>query len=88
MPVGTVCISRAGLKPATYEVTFVRPDPAKTPAPGSLTLQGPESLRPFLDSIGIAERQRDDAVRAAIQEGEATVANVHLTQEFVDQHGL
>ena len=87
MPLGTLSIVREGLKPATYEVTFA-PDDRTSAAGGSLTLQGAESLRPFLESIDVGARERDDAVRDAIQTGEATIVHVVLSQEFIDQHGL
>ena len=87
MCAGTLSIVRAGLKPATYEVRFVRHNGARASG-AALALPGPESLHPFLDSIGVPAREREDAVRDAILNGEAVIFNVTLSQEFIDLHGL
>jgi len=88
MPAGTLSISKTGTKPETYRVMFVEYASPNMPPQRSITLNGADALRPFLASIGIVGRAQDEAVRDAIQTSVATIANVHLSQQLIDQHGL
>ena len=86
MPVGTLCIARSRTESETYRAMFFSND--STLPRRALRLEGSAGVRSFLAAVGVDASKLEVATDDATMHGVALLANIALSHESVDTHGL